>query len=340
MIGLGPRRPGQGLRRAAAVAAWLLAALLLPAGPARADTPACAPPAQAPDDTALAALQRDARDHGMLWRITRDGRTSWLYGTLHVGRRAWAAPGPVVRRALAASQLLAVELDPTDPGTQAQLQARLAPDPRLSLTPELDARLAVQLERACLPPAMARQVAPDLLGPLLMLAAARPDGYEAAFGIDLALIRAARARGTPVHALETAALQLDSLLSRTDAELRSGLDATLTALERGEVRPMMARLAQLWADGRDDELARYADWCACAETPDDRARLARLLDGRNPGLADGIERLHADGRAVFAAVGSLHLVGPAGLPALLAARGFTVAREPLPPPPARPPVSR
>jgi uncharacterized protein YbaP (TraB family) len=51
----------------------------------------------------------------------------------------------------------------------------------------------------------------------------------------------------------------------------------------------------------------------------------RLLDGRNPGLADAIERLHADG-SVFAAVGALHIVGPQGLPALLKARGFAVTR--------------
>ncbi|MGE8202818.1 MAG: TraB/GumN family protein, partial [Variovorax sp.] len=39
---------------------------------------------------------------------------------------------------------------------------------------------------------------------------------------------------------------------------------------------------------------------------------------------DGIERLHFGGKRVFAAVGALHMIGPQGLPALMAARGFTV----------------
>jgi hypothetical protein len=64
--------------------------------------------------------------------------------------------------------------------------------------------------------------------------------------------------------------------------------------------------------------------------------MKRLLDDRNSGLADGIERMHASGQRVFAAVGALHMVGPQGLPALLAARGFQVVAVPLV---AQPPVA-
>lgn len=60
-------------------------------------------------------------------------------------------------------------------------------------------------------------------------------------------------------------------------------------------------------------------------TPAARAAYARLVDGRNPGMVDAIERLHADA-SVFAAVGALHMAGPQRLPALLKARGFVVRR--------------
>jgi uncharacterized protein len=43
-------------------------------------------------------------------------------------------------------------------------------------------------------------------------------------------------------------------------------------------------------------------------------------------LADSIAALHRGGERVFAAVGALHMFGPQGLPALLAARGFEVER--------------
>ena len=30
------------------------------------------------------ALASAVADHGFLWRVSKDGRSSWLYGTLHV----------------------------------------------------------------------------------------------------------------------------------------------------------------------------------------------------------------------------------------------------------------
>jgi uncharacterized protein YbaP (TraB family) len=57
--------------------------------------------------------------------------------------------------------------------------------------------------------------------------------------------------------------------------------------------------------------------------------MKRVLDDRNPGLAASIDALHLGGKRVFAAVGSLHMIGPRGLPALLARRGYRV--EPIVP---------
>ena len=59
-------------------------------------------------------------------------------------------------------------------------------------------------------------------------------------------------------------------------------------------------------------------------TKADRTAMKRLLDDRNPVLADGIDALHASGKSVFAAVGALHMIGPTGLPAQMAQRGYKV----------------
>jgi uncharacterized protein YbaP (TraB family) len=50
----------------------------------------------------------------------------------------------------------------------------------------------------------------------------------------------------------------------------------------------------------------------------------RLLDDRNPNLAERIDALHGSGKQVFAAVGSLHMFGTMGLPALMSKRGYHV----------------
>jgi uncharacterized protein YbaP (TraB family) len=104
------------------------------------------------------------------------------------------------------------------------------------------------------------------------------------------------------------------------------VESGLAELEGGRARPMLMRIVQAWADADHDTLMHYDDWCECRSTAADVEAMKRLLDDRNPPLAERIDALHASGGPVFAAVGSLHMVGPLGLPALLAQRGFTVER--------------
>ena len=55
--------------------------------------------------------------------------------------------------------------------------------------------------------------------------------------------------------------------------------------------------------------------------------MRRLLDERNGPMAERLDALHREGKGkLFAAVGTLHMIGPQGLPALLRERGFTVER--------------
>lgn len=284
--------------------------------------PRCPPAPTQPSAAQLQAAQRDARDHGLLWRIQKDGRESWLFGTLHVGRLEWSLPGPQLRNALAASDVLALEIDPADPTLAAQLRdaMRLAPAP----DPALQQRLQRQASAACLPDGALQGLPPTLQLMTLTLLQARHDALDAAFGQEAMLAAAARATGLRVVALESVAQQVDLLFS-ADAAL---LDAALDQLEAGRSRAQMRRLAQAWADGDLDTLERYEQWCECADTEAQRAWLRQLNDARNAPLAAGIDALHAAGHKVFAAVGALHMTGPQALPRLLQQRGYTVQRLP------------
>ena len=64
----------------------------------------CPPVPQPPTQEQLAEGFRTAKDRGAMWTLTKDGRTSYLYGTLHVGRMAWAFPGPKLLQALRDTQ--------------------------------------------------------------------------------------------------------------------------------------------------------------------------------------------------------------------------------------------
>lgn len=136
----------------------------------------------------------------------------------------------------------------------------------------------------------------------------------------------ARAERLPIVSLESLKLQLDLLLAPSDAEAARMVSEILAQLKKPQTRLGQARLMAAWERGDLAELAGYQDWCDCVHTARERAAMEKLLDERNPGLADGIERLHAGGQRVFAAVGALHMTGPMALPRLMAARGFTVER--------------
>lgn len=318
----GPLRAWRGWRR------WLLVGALLTglqSAPAQEAPPACPPVAELPSAAELQSARATARDRGFLWRLTRDGRSSWLFGTVHVGRLDWAFPGPALRAALVAVDTLALELDTTDPQTAAEIAAGLAAGPVLDpLPPDIALRLERQIAAACLPPEALDGQHPVMRAVALTLLASRWDGLDTAWGQEPMLARIARARGMPIVALETAATQAAALVPADRQQALDTLVATLDALERGSVRASAERLARAWAEQRLDELAGYEDWCNCVADARDRDALRRLNDDRNAALARGIEALHAQGRRVLAAVGALHMTGPLALPRLLAQRGFAV----------------
>jgi uncharacterized protein YbaP (TraB family) len=286
---------------------------------------ACPPPLPRPSS------QAPALDRGLLWRVTRDGHSSWLFGTLHVGKPAWARLGPRVTAALQASEVLAVEVDPGDP---ALAQALMETGPPLVLPAELQSRLTRAFERACIAPESLAALHPLLQATTLTVLEARWLGLDAAYAQEQVLLarnrdeRRVRASRPPLRvvALETAAQQKSALLPTDPAEALTALEQGLTQLEDPSGRRVLARLARAWERGDLHTLSTYEAWCACATTDEEHAFMRRLNDERNPALADGIEAQHRAGLRVFAAVGALHMTGPAALPVLLAQRGFRVER--------------
>lgn len=309
------------------LASLTMACATLAASPS--DALACPPLAQAPVHTAAEAAQAlaDAPDRGLLWRMEKAGRVSWLYGTMHLGRADWVFPGPLTMQALRGSDTVALELDLHDPATLAVLTA--PPDAARAArlrTPERARRLAQQVAAACLPAGSLARLGPVMQAYTLMLLAARHEGLHNEFGIETLLSDLAHRDGKRVVALESAAAQLRALTGGPEAAQAAQIDASLAQLESGAARAQAADLADSWARSDWKHLNDYAAWCDCMGTPDDRRAMRRLLDDRNPGLASGIAALHGRRGGVFAAVGALHMVGPKGLPALLAARGFQVTR--------------
>lgn len=315
-----------------ALARRLLTALPLlwfaAATPAQESDAACARQAAAQAARALKAQSEPggARDRGFLWRLSKGGHDSWLYGTMHVARPDWVIPGPAVAAALRESERIALELDVTDADIARRLGAAQAPGGGEPLPQALEQRLQGQARAACIPDAISQSLSPVLLALNLAVTAGRADGLDPAYGIDAFIALLGHQLGKQVVSLETPEMQLEMLTGGTPEERVEMIDRTLADLEKGQTRRMLKRIADVWSGSRLDELERYASWCDCMKTADDRRDMKRMLDERNPAMAEQVAAWHDGGERVFAAVGSLHMIGPQGLPALLKARGYRVER--------------
>jgi hypothetical protein len=262
-------------------------------------------------------------DRGVLWRLTRGGRVSHLFGTVHVGKPGWQVLGPHTAAALRGSDTLALEIDPTDPALLAALEDKTPAPP---LPEALNQRLLAATRRACLPLLALANLHPVLQATTLTVLDARWLGLDPNHSLEMLLVQRAKARRMKVVSLESAELQKQVLVPADAAEAVALIEQTLEQLENLTSRRVLERLVQAWERGDMDTLERYEQWCECAATEDERAFLRRLNDDRNAPLADRIAALHGQGRRVFAAIGALHMTGPAALPRLLAERGFKVER--------------
>jgi len=301
-------------------------AALLAATVAAAQQPAlsCPPPPQPPSAEQVQAAQQRARDRGFLWRVQRDGRSAWLFGTIHLGRPMWLFHGPQLRQALAASDTLALEIDVSD--TAALMQAAATAPAAGPLSASLRQRLERLAVAACLPPQLMAQQHPVMQLTTLAVMAARWDGLDAAYGQEFLLTAHARAAHLPVVALETPERQMQALIPPAGTPLEGLISRGIDQLEQGVARRVTARLVAAWERGDLAELEDYERWCDCVASADERALMRRLNDERNPAMAERIDALHRDGKRVFVAVGALHMTGPQGLPKLLRERGYSVER--------------
>ena len=292
-----------------------------------ADSVDCPPGPQPFSAEDVAAGMRTATDAGFLWKATRGGATVWLYGTIHIAQRSWRFPGPRVLAALKASDALALELDPLDPETLARFQRAIVRKPG---SPELSApvaaRLRAQMVAACVDPAALDPLRPEMRAVTIEVMGGRRLGLQPDYGVDLFLAQLARQLKKPIRSLETPEQQAALLVSDDPRETERQVRDLLDELEGGRAPRILSRLAEDWHAGRLEDLAAYADWCECMDTPAQRADFARLIDERNPPMARRVADWATSGTTLFVAVGSLHMTGAVGLPALLKDKGFEVRR--------------
>jgi len=258
-----------------------------------------------------------------LWEVTlANGQPAgWLFGTIHDLPDGAEWRNRAVDKAIARADLLVVEVkDLADREKLAATFTRYAHSdglPLLSerLAPPLRPRLAALLAKGDYREGDLK--ATETWAAAIMLARLA-DESTGENGVDRALIEDFRAR--PIEELEGIEGQFAIFDRLPEADQRDLLGAVVEedTMSAGDT----AKLAKLWLAGDMDAIAREGDEGLLA---DPELREA-LLTTRNRKWVDRLVAVYASGKRPLVAVGAAHLAPPAGLPELLAAKGYTVRR--------------
>jgi uncharacterized protein len=270
-------------------------------------TVACRPATEAPRVT----------QHPLLWSAQKDGHTTYLLGTMHIGFNAEKQLPQWVWGKLRTSTSFAMETDLTDP---ALMTTGIRQDGK-TLRDELGEaywnKLAAELGSGA---SAAMRMTPAAATSLLEVSS-----MPATMPMDLLLLGEATSAGKKIVYLEPASRQLALLDKWMDLRmLRASLDdrahgklaarELLTAYVEGNI----ARIEALG----DDRLAFKKSGRSDSEYEE---LMRELLYDRNASWIDAIEAMHRQGDAMVA-VGAMHLIGKRSVLELLRQRGFTIAR--------------
>ena len=255
-----------------------------------------------------ASMEEAAPRRGALFKVQHDGRTSYLFGTVHAGKQAFFPLEPQVTRALADSNALVLELDvrASEPFQQA-----------LALLQQALSRAGMALDSL-------EQYRPWLLANLLIGAEIERNGYMRSQGVEQFLLKEAAQHDKPLRELESADYQLGLFSTMDDAQQETYLRENLAELASGVSLKKTASLIDAWS--KADAPGINAAWQSMISGGSVSAAFMdrTLLGKRNPEMAASIENIMKADQTAFVGVGLLHLLGEQGVPELLRQRGYQV----------------
>ncbi len=263
------------------------------------------------------ASSTEVSEKPFLWAAQKDGQTTYLLGTMHIGFNAEKQLPRWVWDKVRASKSFAIETDISDP---ALMRSGLRHD-GTSLRDELGDVYWKKLEKELGGNASAAlNMTPAAVTSLLEL-----KGLPPAMPMDLVLLGEAESTDKKVVFLEKAALQVALLEKWIDVgvlkvaidDRAAGKAATkelLAAYVAGDAQKLEAMgnsREEFKKTGRSD-----ADYDTMMD---------ELLLRRNASWIEPIEKMHAEGDAMVA-VGAMHLLGKGSVLELLTARGYKISR--------------
>ena len=268
---------------------------------------------------------------GTLYRVRYQGHTSYLFGTIHIGRPDFFPLEAQATQALSEAGTLALELDLRDAAAMqdaVQKYGMYAGDDTVDkhLSAAGLQRLQAALTQSHIPFERVARMKTWMVANLLLVAALEQQGYRTDLATESYLSAAATEQGKSIVALESADFQLSLFDSLTEKQQEQYLIDNLKDMQSGEMRKNTQELVDAWASANQKAFNHLLAEAQKDHTTSGKFFIQVLLGKRNPALADKIEAMLKDQKASFVGIGLLHLIGANGVPQLLAKRGYAVTK--------------
>lgn len=289
---------------------------------------ACSRPAPEGEPGAASTATAPAEDAAPLlplWRLTDDGRTLYLLGSIHLLRPEVYPLDAAIYSAFEEAEVVAFEIDLDEMAAAAPvlMQRGTYHDDRTlrDVLPDgLYAEFAERVAGSPLPMEAVERMKPWMASLTLSSVTLQQDGFDAAAGVDLHMHERAKEAGKEVIGLETVEEQVEIFEGMSEEAQAAMLRSTLEVLDEAASR--LDETTELWRSGRTDELAGLM----VEELGDQPETMERLLHERNRRWVPQIEGLLDARRPAIVVVGVGHLAGPESVIDLLRDRGYEVGQ--------------
>ncbi len=264
----------------------------------------------------------------LMWKVSSKTNSAYVLGSIHLGDKSLYPLPSVIENAFAAASVLIVEVDMNKVDKLQLQQLMLASgsypagdDLFKHITPETRAKLNAFLSGYGLPAEAFARFRPWMVGLNMMMMPMLKSGLNANQGIDMYFMN--KAGNKRVEQLEDAEWQIKLLAdlpeSESDTSLSRFIDQAKVANETA------AKMEKLWSQGAADKIGDLLASLSAGESKEEKAFDRRLLEDRNPHMADRLEKcLQTTSESCFMVVGSAHVIGNEGIVKLLQARGYKV----------------
>lgn len=268
----------------------------------------------------------------LLYKISDEDSTVYLFGSIHVGTENMYPLPEYVENAYNDSQVLAVECDivefekDTSAITSLLTSAMYLDGTTIAdhVPEEVYEKAKTILEEQNTYNSMLDYYQPYIWTDLISTFSYTDLGYDLNIGIDKNFLEDAKENGKKISEIESVEFQYNMMLSFSPELQLMLLEEAVEDYDSDVTEKQISELVKAWAEGNMDEISNDV-----SEYSDEELKLyeefsEKMVTNRNIGMTKYAKGALTDDKNVFICVGALHIVGEGGVVDLLEKDGYTV----------------